>query len=264
MAGGSMERQAVARGEHEPDRFWDVYSRYYDSICQLMPYRKLLWEAYQALDLEPGMRLLDAGCGTGNFESFLVEKDPPPVDITGVDFSLGMLGVARAKCESLTNVAFRQADLNADLPFEDCTFDRIVSINVLYALDDWDRTIRELLRVLKPEGRLVLTSSAPSYHAGPVIADHVRRIGNIWGLSRKIRAVIRTIAMFSVSGLTSAALNVLVIDRRESDGMYRSVDEAGFTEFLATHSADGLGEFSVRREMADQNLFAVATKSLAY
>jgi len=111
------------RSESASDGFWDLYSRYYDAINQLMPYRKLLWDVYQALDLQPGMRVLDAGCGTGNFEAFIAEKDPPDVRIEALDFSPRMLRVARGKCDRLGAYTFEQADLNRPLPYADATFD---------------------------------------------------------------------------------------------------------------------------------------------
>ena len=88
------------------DGFWDLYSRVYDSVYQLMPYRKLLWDTYQALDLRPGMRVLDAGCGTGNFEHFVHQKNPPSVCIDAIDFSASMLSIAGRKNAGLDNVAF--------------------------------------------------------------------------------------------------------------------------------------------------------------
>ena len=72
-----MEATPSAAGPSS-DGFWDLYSRVYDAVYHLIPYRGLLWQAYEALSLEPGMRVLDAGCGTGNFEHFIAGKNPPP------------------------------------------------------------------------------------------------------------------------------------------------------------------------------------------
>jgi len=228
-----------------------------------MPYRKLLWDAYEALELEPGMRVLDAGCGTGNFEHFIAEKNHPPIEIDGVDFSPAMLERARHKCAGLDHVRFTQADLNGGLPFEDATFDRIVSINVLYALEDWDRTVGELLRVLKPEGRMVLTSSLSEFKFGPVLKDHIARIGNIWGTRRKARAVADTLKVIATSGIGSLVLNVFVINRREDRGDYYSPDHSALASFLQQHTANGVNTYHVGLSMADQNFLATATKACA-
>jgi len=245
------------------DGFWDAYSRYYDSVYHLMPYRKLLWDTYQALDLAPGMRVLDAGCGTGNFEHFIAQKNPPAVRIDAVDASTAMLDVARAKCRDLPNVTFALGDLNGRLPFDDATFDRVLSINVLFALTDWDVTMAELLRVLKPEGRMALTSSLPAYKFGPLLADHVRRIGNIWGTRRKVRAVYDTLRVMATGGVGSAAMNIFVIARREAQGKHQSPDFQALNGFLQSHRAQGLATFDVGHAMANQNFFATATKSRA-
>jgi ubiquinone/menaquinone biosynthesis C-methylase UbiE len=258
-----MGSQVAVAAEAGPDRFWDTYSRYYDCVYMLMPYRKLLWDAFEALDLEPGMRVLDAGCGTGNFEHFIAEKNHPSVAIDAVDFSPEMLKRAGTKLGGLDYVRFTQADLNGTLPFADATFDRVVSINVLYALEDWDHTMGELLRVLKPEGRMVLTSSTNEFSSGPILADHIRRIGNIWGTKRKARAVLDTVRAVATTGVGSMALNTFVINRRESKGRYYSPDHDALRAFLRGHEPNGVEDFSVGLSMADQNFLATATKACA-
>ena len=256
-----MEGRTAVAAEPARDEFWDLYSRYYDCVYRLMPYRKLLWDAYQALDLKPGVRVLDAGCGTGNFEHFIAEKNHPPVEIDAVDFSPAMLDRARDKCSGLPHVTFGEANLNGRLPFEDATFDRIVSINVLYALEDWDRTMSELLRVLRPEGRMVLTSSLPAFKFGPLMADHLHRIGNIWGTRRKAQALLDTVKVVATSGVGSAALNVFVINRRETQGQYYSPDRATLRGFLESHVVNGVDTYDIGLSMADQNFLATATKA---
>ena len=153
-----MGSPTVVEAHSGSDRFWDTYSRYYDSIYRLFPYREMLWDVFTTLELEPGMRVLDAGCGTANVERFIAEKDHPPIQVDAVDFSASMLERARANCSHLDFVTFTQGDLNGRLPFEDSTFDRIVSINVLYALDDQAAVLAEWLRVLKPGGKIVIAN----------------------------------------------------------------------------------------------------------
>jgi ubiquinone/menaquinone biosynthesis C-methylase UbiE len=258
-----MEGRVQGLTEPGTDWFWDVYSRFYDSIYQLIPYRQLLWDAYQALELESGMRVLDAGCGTGNLELFISEKPHPPVEIHGLDFSEAMLTRAREKCRDLDFATFSWCDLNEPLAYPDGYFDRIVSVNVLYALERRDDTLRELLRILKPEGRLVLTSPTPEFSIGPLITDHIRRVRNIWGLSRKVRRLLESGWVLATSGLGSIILNIFVINRRESAGRYESLDSSGFVEFLDQHRRSGLQDVRVGPALAEQNMFATATKVAA-
>jgi len=225
-----------------------------------MSYRNLLWDAYQALDLRPGMKLLDAGCGTGNFEFFISHKSPPPIQIEALDFSPGMLARAKRKCRDLDHVRFRQADLNARLPFPDASFDRILSINVLYALEDRDRTMRELMRVLKAGGVIVLTSPAPHFAWLPLVKDHFGRVRNIWGIHRKVFRVLDSIRVLSTQTVGSFLLNVLVIDRREDKGEYHHLDRHEFMELLAGCESHGLVDFDIQPAFAMQNLFATAVK----
>lgn len=258
-----MEERGLTSMGHKTDPFWDLYSRFYDSIYSLMPYRQLLWDVYQALELAPGMSVLDAGCGTGNLELFISEKPHPPVQFHGIDFSAEMLARARRKCRDLGFATFTQHDLSRPLPFPDASFDRIVSINVLYALEHRDDTMRELLRVLKPEGRIVLTSPMPEFAIGPLITDHLKRIRNIWGFSRKAQRVLAGGWTLATSGVGSIMLNIAVINRRENAGHYDSLDLEGFEAFLAGHRQAGLADVSIGPALAQQNLFATATKMAA-
>ncbi len=258
-----MGSPMAVEADEGPDRFWDTYSRYYDCIYELMPYRKLLWDAFETLELEPGMRVLDAGCGTGNFERFTAEKSLPPVRIDAVDFSPEMLSRARRKCADLDYVTFTQADLTRRLPFADATFDRIVSINVLYALPDPSAALSELVRVLKPNGRMVVSTPAPGYGWGPLVADHFRRVKNIWGVRRRVATVARNVGVICTSMLVSFVLNVAFINRRASAGEYHILTEDELGSLLEQQSILGLGEYSIGSAYADQNLFAMATKTNA-
>lgn len=257
---------AVVR-EVAPDEthsFFDSYSKHYDLVYGLLSYRKLLWDAFEALDLEPGMSVLDAGCGTGNFERFISQKRLPPVSIEAIDFSRGMLELAAEKCAHLDYVLFAHGDLGSRLPYSDNTFDRIVSINVLYAVPDWRATVRELIRVLKPGGKLVVTSTRVGWSYRPIVVDHFRRVGNIWGLSRRAGALTTPLKWLSPKGMGSFVSNVLVQDRLERAGRFPSFTEEEVRAFLATEVDSGcVDEFDVWPVFCGQNLMASARKRIA-
>jgi hypothetical protein len=110
---------------------------------------------------------------------------------------------------------------------------------------------------------MVLTSSTSEFSFGPLLSDHIRRIGNIWGAKRKAQAVLDTVRAVATSGVGSMALNVFVINRRESKGQYFSPDHDTVHAFLEGHAPNGVEDFSVGLSMADQNFLATATKACA-
>src|SRR3990172_4647140 len=119
--------------------FWNLYAKCYDAISHLIPYQEMMAYITQALDLKPGERLLDAGCGTGNLElalwkdfsrKYLAER----LRIDALDFSDVMLSRAIKKCEDIHEISFRVADLNEPLPFPDGIFDKIACVNTLFAV----------------------------------------------------------------------------------------------------------------------------------
>lgn len=244
----------------QTNSFFDSYSKHYDLVDGLLSYRRLMWEVYEALRLEPGARVLDAGCGTANFERFISQKALPPVEIEAVDFSRGMLSLAAEKCSDLGYVSFDHADLSRPLPFADASFDRVVSINVLYAVPDWRSTMRELLRVLAPGGRLVISSTREGWSYWPLFTEHYRRISNIRGLGRKAEAALHPLRWFSPRGLGSVVSNMFVQDGREREGVYPSFTDEELHELFAEFGPE-IRRHDVRPVYAEQCLLAVAEKA---
>lgn len=123
------------------------------------------------------LRLLEAGCG-GNPEGRVVSLAS---DYTGVDFSATGLQLARRKLEGEIDgddgrrlrprrFSLRQADI-CRLPFGDASFDAVFSAHVLYHLPDpaaQARAMGQMLRVLRPGGRMVLVVANPRPIAFPV------------------------------------------------------------------------------------------------
>lgn len=97
-------------------------------------------------------RLLEVPVGTGVLTMPLY-KTLTAADVTCLDYSADMMAVAerRAKRMELANVHFQQGDVG-NLPFEDESFDLVLSLNGFHAFPDKNAAYRETLRVLKPGG----------------------------------------------------------------------------------------------------------------
>ena len=97
-------------------------------------------------------RLLEVPVGTGILTMPLY-KTLPGADVTCLDYSPDMMAQAQEKARrmGIKNVAFRQGDVGA-LPFEDGSFDTVVSLNGFHAFPDKEAAYRETLRVLRPGG----------------------------------------------------------------------------------------------------------------
>lgn len=103
------------------------------------------------------LEVLDLACGTGDF-SITIAKTSDEVKVTGVDLSEGMLAVMADKVERQGlggRIFFEQGD-GENLRFTDGTFDRVTIAFGIRNFEDRLKGLREMFRVLKPGGRLVL------------------------------------------------------------------------------------------------------------
>jgi SAM-dependent methyltransferase len=110
-----------------------------------------------AAEIERGMRVLDMACGTGEPAISIAKLLHGAGEVIGVDISSAPLEIARRRAEQrgLTNVRFEQADAH-QLPFPDDSFDRVTSRLGIMFFADLANALREMHRVLKPEGRVTL------------------------------------------------------------------------------------------------------------
>jgi ubiquinone/menaquinone biosynthesis C-methylase UbiE len=109
------------------------------------------------LNLQPGDQVLDVCCGTGASAIPAAIAVGPTGSVLGVDVSDGLLGLAREKVQHLDNIEFRNHDCMA-LDFPDGQFDAIVCVFGIFFLPDMTAALRELWRMVKPGGKLAITS----------------------------------------------------------------------------------------------------------
>ena len=105
--------------------------------------------------LQPGEVVLDVGSGAGTDSLVAAQMVGAEGRVVGIDMTPEMLAKARSAAEQLgaTNVEFMEAEAES-LPFPDETFDVVISNGVIDLIPDKDAVFAELMRVLKPGGRI--------------------------------------------------------------------------------------------------------------
>lgn len=139
--------------------------------CMLEPFCGV-GNPFSLFPIQPGSILLDVGCGAG-FDLYVAARlTGPGGKVYGVDLTEAMVARARENLEQacITNAEVRQAEAES-LPFEDDTFDVVVSNGVINLSPEKETLFREINRVLKPGGRfafadVVLEQQLPSDMAG--------------------------------------------------------------------------------------------------
>lgn len=136
------------------DFVWTLYSSCYDKLNYFRPYQKLIQEMTDELGIQEGEQVIDFGCGTANLERFARDRKGSFVCL---DYSSEMLKRAEEKCPECK---FFREDLNSistKKPYG--TFDKAVSINLIYNLNNLDDFFGYARKNLKKGGVFVFTTS---------------------------------------------------------------------------------------------------------
>jgi demethylmenaquinone methyltransferase/2-methoxy-6-polyprenyl-1,4-benzoquinol methylase len=142
------------------NRMFDRVAGRYDALNSLMTaglHHRWRERAAARTGLGPGESALDVCCGTGDLALELAQLVRPGGHVVGCDFSEPMLDLAREKAAERTvgGVRFEWADA-LELPYDGERFDAVTVGFGVRNLADLDRGLREMARVLKPGGRLVI------------------------------------------------------------------------------------------------------------
>lgn len=121
------------------------------------------------LELEPGDRVLDLGCGCGAIASHMAELGD--CHVTGINIEPSAIAKA-ARTTDPARVQCQIGDFNEPLPFEDASFDAVYNVQALTYATDLAATLREVARVLKPGGRFGTNDVAALDAYDPTDARH--------------------------------------------------------------------------------------------
>jgi ubiquinone/menaquinone biosynthesis C-methylase UbiE len=170
--------------------------------------------------------LLDAGCGTGGFLAQL-KAHRPDLQATGVEWA--EQAATRAHAKSQTPIA--RGSVNA-LPFAEDSFDAAVSADVLcHGAVDPDQALKELIRVLKPGGRLIVNMPAYMW----MLSAHDHRVHNV-----RRQTAAQTAAMLRQGGFANIharywnglLLPLMILQRKLLATGHASSDVAPFPPWL--------------------------------
>ncbi|HEX5609980.1 MAG TPA: bifunctional demethylmenaquinone methyltransferase/2-methoxy-6-polyprenyl-1,4-benzoquinol methylase UbiE [Solirubrobacterales bacterium] len=142
------------------NRMFDRVAGRYDALNSVMTaglHHRWRQRAAERTELRPGDSALDVCCGTGDLALELAGRVSPGGRVVGCDFSEPMLDLAREKAAArgAEGLRFEWADA-LELPYDPERFDAVTVGFGVRNLADLDRGLREMARVLKPGGRLVI------------------------------------------------------------------------------------------------------------
>jgi ubiquinone/menaquinone biosynthesis C-methylase UbiE len=175
-------------------------------------------ELCEAVDIIPGERVLDVACGPGNTAMAAARRSWEKV--IGLDYVPGLLARARERAEGeRLDISYVEGDAE-NLPFDDASFDVVVSTFGAMFAPNQQRTASELLRVCASGGRIGMANWAPEGYVGQMFATNTKHAppppgvdpAILWGTEERLRE------------LFGDAISDLRIEPKDMILRYRSFD----------------------------------------
>jgi SAM-dependent methyltransferase len=219
-----------------------------------------LWRLVEASGAGPDDTVLDVACGPGLVVAAFARVSR---HVTGIDLTPAMIERARAlqREQALTNVTLTVGDV-LPLPYEDETFSIVVSRFAFHHFPDPVAVLREMVRVCRPEGRVVVADAAAS--SDPARAAAFNRMEKLRDPSH-VRAMplAELVGLFAQAGLPAPVITRSEV-RAEVEGLLsRSFPRPGDADtiralFEASLVDDGLGVGARREQGAIHFAYPVA------
>lgn len=218
--------------------FWDLYAKTYDkATLSFSAYSELITLLKEAINLQESDSLLDLGCGTGNLEKELVKNDLN-FRIEALDISKNMLDYAKKKIND-HRVTFKLFDLNNRLDYKDNSFDKAVMVHSLYTLNNPIETLKEVKRVLKPNGLLIIVNPFKDANM-QLMMDYEKKKSGVLKFYWKLFLVLPAFIINKIIAL------------RARNSQYHFYTEDEYSELL---SKSGYNQIDVKKVYADQSIF---------
>jgi ubiquinone/menaquinone biosynthesis C-methylase UbiE len=218
----------------EADTYDEKWSISFDQRC--IDYARDRFVAIAGTDGWPYAKALEIGAGTGFF-SLNLRQAGVLHEVHVTDISPGMVEAAERNAERLGfAIEGRTADAER-LPYEDGTFDIVVGHAVIHHLPDVEQAFREMLRVLKPGGRVVICGEPTRY--GDFVARRLSR-ATWWATTRVTRLPVikdrwaRPQQELDESSRAAALESVVDLHTFDPDELARTVERAGAVDVRTT------------------------------
>jgi phosphatidylethanolamine/phosphatidyl-N-methylethanolamine N-methyltransferase len=203
--------------EPHQSRIYSDFAHFYDAVWG-RAFVDHEHEVIESLNLRPGQRVLEVGVGTG----MSLDAYPPYVHVIGIDPSADMLAHALEKIREnrMGHAEVRQGDA-MKLDFPDDSFDDVLTFHVITVVPDPGAMMREMVRVCKPGGRIVIVNHFASpnpilYFLNTLINPVTKLLG--WTMRLRARDVLRgqNITVEVLRSVARLSLHSLIVARKNA------------------------------------------------
>jgi SAM-dependent methyltransferase len=176
--------------------------------------------------VEAGMDVLDVACGTGNAT---IPAARAGARTTGLDFAPALLAIARERAaDAMVEIDWVEGDAQ-ELPFEDASFDRVLSVFGHMFAPDHERTAAEMQRVLRPGGAIAIACWIPEGSIGRMMRTVAELVPPppgtpppLWGTEPHVRELLGDGGRAQAAGGALGA--AMLFERREIEWTDESVE----------------------------------------
>jgi ubiquinone/menaquinone biosynthesis C-methylase UbiE len=140
----------------------------WDNRYQTQELTDFLSQLVPTFQLKQGQKVLDVGTGTGILIPFMLEAVGPTGHVTAIDFAEKMVEACKTKYSNLANVDFKVQQVEK-LEFPSATFDAVTCFGLFPHIENKEKALKQMNRVLKPDGKLIIAHALSSKE---LIAHH--------------------------------------------------------------------------------------------
>jgi ubiquinone/menaquinone biosynthesis C-methylase UbiE len=183
------------------ETFWSRYVDGCEDLQKSVVGEEIIDLVLSELRKETGLgRVLELGCGTGNFTEAIVDNAE---QIIATDLSDEMIFEARRLRGNLSKITFKVADAT-DLPYENNSFDTILMTNLIHLVDNPVKVIEESYRVLKAGGIILVSSFAVDEMSPDTRARVINNFVNTFGIPPRVKDRPKTTTVNDIKDLLTS------------------------------------------------------------